>query len=194
MICHRCGKIFQDSYQFCPGCGLELSGSARPAEQGRSHPPPARQSGLPAPVLYAGFWRRVAAYLIDRFLLGFVNVTLCLFYIFLSGMDWDGEELRTLSLTSAVFGFLLRWLYCTLLESSASQATFGKAIIGIRVTDEQGRRISFLKANARYWAKILSVLSFGFGYLMVGFTKRKQALHDLVAGTLVVRGEFVFHP
>jgi len=193
MICHRCGNIFQEGYQFCPGCGLELSGSATPADQARPIPAPPLPASLSSPALYAGFWRRVAAFLIDRFLLGFVNVFLCLFYIFLSGMDWNGEELRTLSLTSAVFGFLLRWLYCTLLESSASQATFGKAIIGIRVTDEQGCRISFLKANARYWAKLLSVLTFGFGYLMVGFTKRKQALHDLVAGTLVVRGEFVFH-
>lgn len=151
------------------------------------------QPGPPPPVLYAGFWRRVAALLIDKFLLGFVNVSLCLLYFILSGMDWRGEELRALFLTSAIFGFLLKWLYFTLMESSTSQATLGKAIIGIWVTDEQGRRISFLKANARYWAKILSVLTLGFGYLMAGFTKRKQALHDLVAGTLVVRGEFVFH-
>jgi len=144
--------------------------------------------------MYAGFWRRVAAFLIDRFLLGFVNVTLCLLYFILSGMDWGGEELRTLSLTSAVFGFLLKWLYFTLMESSTSQATLGKAIIGIRVTDEQGRRITIFKANARYWAKILSMLTLGFGFLMAGFTKRKQALHDLVAGTLVVRGEFIFYP
>lgn len=102
-------------------------------------------------------------------------------------MDWNDEAFRTLSLTSAVFGFLLKWLYFTLLESSASQATLGKAVIGIRVTDMQGRRISLLKANARYWAKILSAITLGFGYLMAGFTKRKQALHDMVAGTLVVR-------
>ena len=51
-----------------------------------------------------------------------------------------------------------------------------------------GRRISILKANARYWAKILSVLTLGVGFLMAGFTRRKQALHDFVAGTLVVRG------
>jgi uncharacterized RDD family membrane protein YckC len=160
----------------------------QPSVYDRPIPSPSSQADSPSPVGYAGFWRRVAAFLIDRFLLGFVNVALCLFYFFLSGMDWHGEEMRTLSLTSAVFGFLLKWLYFTVLESSASQATLGKAIIGIRVTDEQGRRISLLKANARYWAKILSTLTLGFGYLMAGFTRRKQALHDLVAGTLVVRG------
>ncbi|MDD2337862.1 MAG: RDD family protein [Geobacteraceae bacterium] len=146
------------------------------------------QPGSPPPVLYAGFWRRFVAFLIDRFLLGFVNVFLCIFYFFLSGMNWNSEELLTLSLTSVVFGFLLKWLYFTLLESSVFQATLGKTFIGIRVTDEQGRRISILKANARYWAKILSVLTLGVGFLMAGFTRRKQALHDFVAGTLVVLG------
>lgn len=187
MICHRCGKIFQEGYRFCPGCGLELSETATPADQVRPIPAASSQPGSPSPVLYAGFWLRVAALLIDRFLLGFVNVSLCVFYVFLSGMDWNGEEWRTLSLASAVFGFLLKWIYFTLLESSASQATLGKAVIGIRVTDEQGRRITLFKANARYWAKILSLLTLGFGYLMAGFTRRKQALHDFVAGTLVVR-------
>ncbi|MRR55207.1 MAG: hypothetical protein EG822_11990 [Deltaproteobacteria bacterium] len=188
MICHRCGKLFPEGYRFCPGCGLESTGSAKPAGQGRPLPAPHLPAGTSSAVLYAGFWRRVVACLIDRLLLGLVNLFLCLFYILLSGIDWNGEELRTVSLTSAVFGFLLRWLYCTLLESSASQATIGKALIGIKVSDEQGRRISLLRANARYWAKILSTFTLGFGYLMAGFTRRKQALHDLVAGTLVVRG------
>ncbi|MRR06812.1 MAG: RDD family protein [Deltaproteobacteria bacterium] len=173
--------------RFCPGCGLELGGTAQRGVHEQPTPSPSSQAGSPATVAYAGFWRRVAAFLIDRLLLSFVNAALCLSYFFLSGMDWRGEELQTLTLTSAVFGFLLKWLYCTVLESSSFQATLGKALIGIRVTDEQGRRISLLKANARYWAKILSTLTFGFGYLMAGFTRRKQALHDLVAGTLVVR-------
>lgn len=189
MICHRCGKIFQEGHQFCPGCGLEQRSSARSVlhvPQSSALPPP--QAEPPAPVLYAGFWRRVVALLIDRFLIGFVNLALCICYFFLSGMTWNSDELRTLYLTSALFGFVLKWLYSTLLESSGSQATFGKALIGIKVSDEQGRRISFLRANARYWAKILSALTFGFGYLMAGFTRKKQALHDFVAATLVVRG------
>jgi len=189
MICHRCGKIFQEGYQFCPGCGLELSAAATSVPHVSQTPaPPFPQAEPPAPVVYAGFWLRVVAYLIDRFLIGFVNLALSITYFFLSGMSWNSDELRTLSLTSALFGFLLKWLYFTLLESSGSQATFGKALIGIKVSDEQGRRISLLRANARYWAKILSTLTLGFGYLMAGFTRRKQALHDFVAGTLVVRG------
>lgn len=188
MICHRCGKIFSEGYRFCPGCGLELSGSATPAVQGRESAVSSREPLVSASVLYAGFWRRAAALLVDRFLLGLVNLSLCIFYLLLAGIDWQGDEIRTLSLASALFGFLLKWLYFTLMESSTMQATLGKALIGIRVTDEQGRRISLAKANGRYWAKILSVLTFGVGYLMAGFTRRKQALHDLVARTLVVRG------
>ncbi|MHC1697214.1 MAG: RDD family protein [Geobacteraceae bacterium] len=188
MICHRCGKIFPEGYQFCPGCGLELRLPATQLNQApQPRAAPSQQAMLPASVLYAGFWLRVVAFLIDRLLLGFVNASLSLCYFFLSGMTWSSDELRTLSLTSAVFGFLLKWLYYTLLESSASQATLGKALIGIKVADEQGCRISLLRANARYWAKILSTLTLGFGYLMAGFTRRKQALHDFVAGTLVVR-------
>ncbi|MGA7828139.1 MAG: RDD family protein [Geobacteraceae bacterium] len=185
MICHRCGKIFPEGCQFCPGCGLELSGAAPPEAPAVA---PAQQTGPSFPVLYAGFWRRVVAYLVDRFLLGFVNLFLCVFFFFLSGMEWSNDNLQTLYLTSAVFGFLLKWLYFTLLESSLLQATLGKALICIKVTDEQGCRISLLRANGRYWAKILSTLTLGFGYLMAGFTRRKQALHDFVAGTLVVRG------
>jgi uncharacterized RDD family membrane protein YckC len=128
------------------------------------------------------------ALFVDRFLLGFVNLFLCGFFFLLSGMEWNSDNLGTLYLTSSVFGFMLRWLYYTLLESSALQATLGKALIGIKVTDEQRRRISLIRANARHWAKILSTLTLGFGYLMAGFTRRKQALHDFVAGTLVVRG------
>lgn len=188
MICHRCGMIFKEGSRFCPGCGLELSGSARPggaSPSGQSviEPPP-----IPAPVHYAGFWRRVAAYLVDRFLLGAINLSLCLLYVFLAGIQWEGDGFRVVSLASALFGFLLKWLYFTLAESSSMQATLGKALIGIKVADEQGRRISLARANGRYWAKILSALTFGIGFLMAGFTRRKQALHDLLARTLVVCG------
>jgi uncharacterized RDD family membrane protein YckC len=136
---------------------------------------------------FAGFWRRVAALLIDRVLLGSVNLVLCFFYLLLSGTDSASDEIRVIITASAIFGFLLRWLYWTLMESSPLQATIGKAAIGIIVTDTEGGRISPARANGRYWAKIISAIPFGFGYLMAGFTPRRQALHDLIAGTLVVR-------
>jgi uncharacterized RDD family membrane protein YckC len=67
------------------------------------------------------------------------------------------------------------------------QATVGKMALGIVVTDLQGRRISWARANARYWAHLITGLTFGVGYLMVAFTQKKQALHDIIAGTLVVK-------
>jgi len=73
------------------------------------------------------------------------------------------------------------------LESSARQATLGKMAVGIVVTDERGARISFGRATGRFFAKFLSMLILYVGYLMAAFTEKKQGLHDVLAGTLVVR-------
>jgi uncharacterized RDD family membrane protein YckC len=87
------------------------------------------------------------------------------------------------------FIFLLfgSWLYEAFMESSSYQATLGKMIFGMKVTDLNGNRISFERATGRHFAKWLSAMIFCIGYIMVGFTERKQGLHDLLAGTLVLR-------
>jgi uncharacterized RDD family membrane protein YckC len=72
------------------------------------------------------------------------------------------------------------------MESSGLQATPGKLLLGIVVTDRDGQRLSFAKALGRNVAKIFSLLTFGFGYLLIAFNARSQGLHDLIAGTLVV--------
>jgi len=77
------------------------------------------------------------------------------------------------------------WVYCATLESQ-TQATLGKLALGIRVTDLQGGRISFARATARHFAKLLALLPVGIGFFMVTFTDRKQGLHDLMAQCLVV--------
>ena len=79
------------------------------------------------------------------------------------------------------------WLYEALMESSAYQATLGKMILGMKVTDLYGNRISFARATGRLFAKIVSAMILGIGFIMVGFTERKQGLHDMMAGTLVRR-------
>lgn len=79
------------------------------------------------------------------------------------------------------------WLYEATMESSSKQATVGKMALGLKVTDEYGNRISFARASARYFSKILSRMILMLGYIMVGFTQRKQGLHDMIAGTLVIR-------
>jgi uncharacterized RDD family membrane protein YckC len=83
-----------------------------------------------------------------------------------------------------VFG---SWLYEAFMESSSYQATLGKMIFGMKVTDLNGNRISFERATGRHFAKWLSGMILCIGYIMVGFTERKQGLHDLLAGTLVRR-------
>lgn len=81
---------------------------------------------------------------------------------------------------------ILHWLYYTLLESSPKQATVGKFTLGLKVTDLRGKRISFWQANLRYFARVLSAVPLFMGFLLIQFTRRRQALHDYVARTLVM--------
>jgi uncharacterized RDD family membrane protein YckC len=94
----------------------------------------------------------------------------------------------SLILTFAAVSLLLSWLYHAYFESCDWQATPGKRVLSIYVTDVNGRRISFLHATGRFFAKMVSgLIPLGIGYIMAGFTQRKQALHDMIASTLVVR-------
>lgn len=183
MLCHRCGRILYEGVNSCPECGLELTGGQTGGSTGQAGNGggPVRMPG------YAGLWRRAVALLIDKILLGSVNLCLTLVFLIASGTGDGDEGMRVLALAGVLFGFLLQWLYFTLMESSSLRATLGKAAIGIVVTDCAGERISWPRANGRYWAKIVSAIRFGLGYFMAGFTAKKQALHDFIAGTLVVR-------
>jgi uncharacterized RDD family membrane protein YckC len=103
-----------------------------------------------------------------------------------AGIDIDA--IRTVaSAIGNVIGIILNWLYYTLFEASSKQATLGKMALGIKVTDLDGEPITFARANGRYWAKIISTLTLLVGYIMAAFTERKQALHDILAGCLVVQ-------
>lgn len=120
---------------------------------------------------YGGFWRRFGAAIIDGILLVVVNTLIALLL-----------DRNTASLISAVIG----WVYYAGMESSSRQATIGKSLLGIYVTDIAGNRISFLRATGRYFAKILSAITLFIGYIMAAFTERKQGLHDMIASTLVL--------
>jgi uncharacterized RDD family membrane protein YckC/predicted Zn-dependent protease len=87
---------------------------------------------------------------------------------------------------AADLAVLVGWLYCAGCESSAWQATLGKRLVGIAVIDENGERISFLRASCRHFSKVLSALPFLIGFLITPLTPRKQALHDLISRSLVV--------
>jgi uncharacterized RDD family membrane protein YckC len=134
-------------------------------------------------VRYAGFWRRFAAAFIDG-LIGLVAGSVVRYAII--GVVLRSAGSGTISAAYDVSGLVMGWLYFTLMESSSNQGTLGKMALGIVVTDLDGRRISWGRANARYWSKLISAFIFCIGYIMAGFTEKKQALHDMIAGTLVV--------
>jgi uncharacterized RDD family membrane protein YckC len=82
---------------------------------------------------------------------------------------------------------IINWLYCTILEKSKFQGTLGKQILGIKVTDLNYGKLTFSRSNARYWARYISIIIFLVGFILSAFTKKKQALHDIIAKTLVVK-------
>lgn len=130
---------------------------------------------------YAGFWRRLAAYLIDTVVLGTVQLTLIALVATIAPHDLRAQA------NVVPVGIVLGWAYFSLLESSPLQGTIGKLALGIRVTDRNGDPIDFRRASIRYWAKVLSSLVLMLGWLMAAFTPERRALHDFLAGTLVLR-------
>lgn len=133
---------------------------------------------------YAGFWKRLVASMIDQVSLmagGFIFGVLAGLAYGLCGGDKDGVEAL-----GHIIGISTGWLYFALMESSSRQATLGKMALGIKVTDLSGDGISFGRATGRHFGKIISALTLLVGYLMAGVTRKKQGLHDIVAGCLVV--------
>jgi uncharacterized RDD family membrane protein YckC len=144
-------------------------------------------------VRYGGFWIRVVAFIIDWIIVRVVVSPVHLFFggLGLAGMMGGVHHPLGLALlgggVTAIAALFGGWLYEAFMESSSYQATLGKMVCGMKVTDLSGNRISFERATGRHFAKYLSGLILCIGYIMVGFTERKQGLHDLLAGTLVLR-------
>lgn len=159
MFCPKCGTENENSSQFCSSCGAQLA-------EGSSATP---QQEI---IIYAGFWRRAAASLIDLIV---VMIGAAIIGVFTDHLE------------NFVIALVAVWLYYALLESSSKQATLGKLAIGIVVTDLNVGRISFGRASGRYWGKIISAIILLIGFIMAGFTQKKQGLHDIMAETLVVK-------
>ena len=131
---------------------------------------------------YIGFWKRVFAYLLDMIILWILS-------LFVGGFLGLIFITFDIGFTEGIFhllGFLVSWIYFAWWESSEQQATIGKRAINAKVVDNKGERLSFANASGRYFSKILSGLLFGFGFLMVAFTEKKQGLHDYLADTRVI--------
>ena len=202
-FCNKCGAQNAAGSQFCSRCGA----STAPASGAFPAPPssPNFAPAYPAPVApyavvapaaavgYGGFWIRVVAAIIDAIILRVVVAPISMIFggVGLAGSMMGRVPHIPLALlgggVTLIFLFFGSWLYEAFMESSSYQATLGKMILGMKVTDLNGNRISFERATGRHFAKWLSAMILGIGYIMVGFTERKQGLHDLLAGTLVLR-------
>ena len=214
MYCSKCGTNLAPGAAFCGSCGTptgtSAAGVARPSVPssyagGSTHAAYADPAGLVASrgFSYAGFWLRVAASVIDGVIMGVALGTLLVPLFFLSGaaamiesiVQHHGQpdpgviiSLVAMMMVLASISMLGQWLYHAYLESGEKQGTWGKQIMGLYVTDLMGNPITFGRASGRFFAKIVTgMIPLGIGYVMAGFTERKQALHDMIASCLVLR-------
>lgn len=199
-FCNKCGAQNTAGAQFCSRCGAPTNPTPGVVQTpGASSSPvsaPATSYPAVAPAVgvgYGGFWIRVVAFIIDAIIVRVVVAPVGIMFggLGLAGGMMSGFPHRGLAILGGGVTFILlvfgNWLYEAFMESSSYQATLGKMIFGMKVTDLNGNRISFERATGRHFAKWLSGLILFIGYIMVGFTERKQGLHDLLAGTLVRR-------
>ena len=153
---------------------------------------------------FAGFWLRFVAYIIDTVIIYalqsfiFLPIFGLLGISFASRADefenmYEAEAMGAIGAmvgaSSAVFllSTVIALLYWSLMESSKYQATVGKLALGLKVTDMDGKSLDFVKALVRNLCKIISGMIMCIGYIMAGFTEKKQGLHDIIANTLVVK-------
>lgn len=208
MFCSKCGGAVAADSTFCTSCGTPQVHPALANSAAVTVAPNvgvAGYSGTHGTFLYAGFWLRFVAYLIDSLLMGIVIVPLFLILAVMTGAFAHFQLLADVTrrgqvdpaalaaLLSLFFIFvgisiLITWLYHAYCESSEWQATPGKRVMNLYVSDLSGHRISFLNATGRHFSKIITgLIPLAIGYIMAGFTDRRQALHDMIASTLVLR-------
>lgn len=145
----------------------------------------------------AGFWLRLVAATIDAFLapiLAILAVLILLIPLGVAGLVTQTVHghlpetvYRWYALGVALFALLSKLIYFAGFESSPLQATPGKLTLGLIVTDTDGRRLTFWRALARNFLKLVSLFTLYIGYILAGLTDRKQALHDMMSCCLVVR-------
>lgn len=204
IACPQCGEQNLVEAKMCSLCGIVLQKAAVatttasippspiPMPQPMSQPRVGYREVAPSYVEYAGFWLRFVASIIDGFIVGIVGGVIGRFFgrTFLPSMGAGNFSINAFMgalIRLSMIIMVLKWLYFALMESSNLQGTLGKMVLGLAVTDLDGNPISFGRATGRFFGKIVSGLILDIGYIMAGFTEQKQALHDMMAGCLVVR-------
>ena len=189
MYCGKCGAQVPEGADQCSACAQPVTPQVEPSET------PANPTVRRVTPAYAGFWLRLAAFLIDLILVGLVLGPIT-YKPLVSNIGPDASPKDVLAFymggTTQAFAISMLvqmgyWLYYASLESSRWQATVGKRLLGLYVTDLSGNHISFARASGRHFAKLLSQFILMLGFLMAGFTEKKQALHDMLAGCLVLK-------
>lgn len=136
---------------------------------------------------YASLMARFGAFFIDFILLTVINSIIA--YLFNIELKNNIGEIGFIVIYKHPIGILTGWLYFSLLESSVNQATIGKKILNIKVTDSHKNKISFLNATGRHFGKLFSGLLLFMGFIMIIFMSNKKGLHDAMANTLVLKGD-----
>jgi uncharacterized RDD family membrane protein YckC len=183
--CPGCGSEALDNAGYCHRCGRGLMNASAMSDTTSLRLPRSE---------YAPIWRRLLACGIDWCLEGIVLVPslLLLFWCIELITSYtklmDIETGRFIAGMGAVLVVIITdWLYNAKMNSSERQATFGKEFMRLKVTGMRGERIGFGQASGRYFAKFLSTFALLIGFVIAPFTRRKQTLHDIVAGTLVLK-------
>jgi len=202
MFCPKCGKETDALGKFCQWCGADIvSIPATPIAT------PEEDEGSDVGI-YAGLGRRIVAFIVDLILILLLDaVTVAVLGLFRGVQNLyffvvqhaSVDSLTTEGTSAALFGSIIAaygiviivipWLYYAGFESSRSQATPGKLLMRIVVTDLDGNKPSFARVTLRHFAKFISTLIIFLGFLMIGLTSKRQGLHDKIAGCLVLLQE-----
>jgi uncharacterized RDD family membrane protein YckC len=199
MFCPKCGKETDASGKFCQWCGADIASiPANPVVT------PEEEEG-PDIGVYAGLGRRFVAFLVDFIIillfdlvamavLGLTRGIQNSYFYFVQHVPV--EQLTTEGTMGAFLGsviaaygvvlIIIPWLFFAGFESSRSQATPGKLLMHIVVTDMTGNKPTFARVTLRHFAKFVSALIIFIGFLMIGFTQKRQGLHDKIASCLVL--------
>lgn len=176
--CPYCNSIYEFTEDII-GAGHNILANSSFANEHEYGFPKSNASNSPLPV---GFWARVAGSLIDAI----ISIVIAVISGFALGMLFGSSIGNNADFVGQLIGICSSWLYSALMESSAIQATLGKLIVGAKVVDSNGDRLTFGRASGRHFAKYVSALILMVGYIMVAFDDRKRGLHDMIAGTYVV--------
>jgi uncharacterized RDD family membrane protein YckC len=142
---------------------------------------------------YGGFWIRALAYFIDGIINNVIGIAIGIFLGIFIGMGVNAASIEMtefnemlLRIISFILSLITTWLYFALFQSSKYMATPGKMIFGLIVVDKEYKRLSFAHATGRFFATLVSTITFLIGFIMAAFTNKKRALHDMIAGTYVI--------